>query len=71
MEQGRLAAAYALGEDAASMSQLLPIGIYRIPEISYLGRTAEEPKQPSHTRSASPAIGSLRARTSSATRTGC
>jgi len=42
MEQGRLAAANALGEDVASMSELLPIGIYTIPEISYVGRTEEE-----------------------------
>jgi NAD(P) transhydrogenase len=33
MEQGRLASAHAFGEDA-SMSELLPIGIYTIPEIS-------------------------------------
>ena len=42
MEQGRLAAAHALGEHAAAMSELLPIGIYTIPEISYVGRTEEE-----------------------------
>jgi NAD(P) transhydrogenase len=41
MEQGRLAAAHAFGEEA-SMSPLLPIGIYTIPEISYVGRTEEE-----------------------------
>ena len=41
MEQGRLASAHALGHDA-SMSELLPIGIYTIPEISYVGRTEEE-----------------------------
>lgn len=41
MEQGRLASAHALGEDA-SMRALLPIGIYTIPEISYVGRTEEE-----------------------------
>jgi NAD(P) transhydrogenase len=41
MEQGRLAAAHAFGEPA-SMSELLPIGIYAIPEISYVGRTEEE-----------------------------
>jgi NAD(P) transhydrogenase len=41
MEQGRLASAHALGEDA-SMSGLLPIGIYTIPEISYVGSTEEE-----------------------------
>jgi NAD(P) transhydrogenase len=41
MEQGRVAAARAFGQ-AASMSELLPIGIYTIPEISYVGRTEEE-----------------------------
>ena len=41
MEQGRLASAHAFGEEA-SMSELLPIGIYTIPEISYVGRTEEE-----------------------------
>ena len=38
MEQGRLAAAHAFGEEA-QMSELLPVGIYTIPEISYVGRT--------------------------------
>ena len=41
MEQGRLASAHAFGVDA-SMSELLPVGIYTIPEISYVGRTEEE-----------------------------
>ncbi len=41
MEQGRAASAHAFGE-AASMSDLVPIGIYSIPEISYVGRTEEE-----------------------------
>jgi NAD(P) transhydrogenase len=41
MEQGRLASAHAFGGDA-SMTELLPIGIYTIPEISYVGRTEEE-----------------------------
>jgi len=41
MEQGRVAAAHAFGEDA-SMCQVLPIGIYTIPEISFVGRTEEE-----------------------------
>jgi NAD(P) transhydrogenase len=41
MEQGRLAAAHAFGEPA-SMSELLPFGIYTIPEISYVGRHEEE-----------------------------
>ncbi|HSL65109.1 MAG TPA: FAD-dependent oxidoreductase, partial [Gaiellaceae bacterium] len=42
MEQGRLAAAHAFGDDDAAMGELLPIGIYTIPEISYVGRTEEE-----------------------------
>ena len=42
MEQGRLAAARAFGDETAAMSELLPIGIYTIPEISYVGRTEEE-----------------------------
>jgi NAD(P) transhydrogenase len=41
MEQGRVAAAHAFGEEA-SMSELLPVGIYTIPEISYVGRHEEE-----------------------------
>jgi NAD(P) transhydrogenase len=42
MEQGRLAAAHAFGVDAHTLSHLLPIGIYTIPEISYVGKTEEE-----------------------------
>jgi NAD(P) transhydrogenase len=41
-EQGRLAACDAFGLDVHSMSELLPIGIYSIPEISYVGRTERE-----------------------------
>jgi NAD(P) transhydrogenase len=41
MEQGRVAAAHAFGEEA-QMSELLPVGIYTIPEISYVGRHEEE-----------------------------
>jgi NAD(P) transhydrogenase len=41
MEQGRVAAAHAFGE-AAQISDVLPIGIYTIPEISYVGRNEEE-----------------------------
>jgi NAD(P) transhydrogenase len=41
MEQGRVAAAHAFGEEA-QMSPLLPVGIYTIPEISYVGRHEEE-----------------------------
>ena len=42
MEQGRVASAHAFGDDGASMSEVLPIGIYTIPEISYVGRTEEQ-----------------------------
>jgi NAD(P) transhydrogenase len=41
MEQGRVAAAHAFGEPA-QMCDLLPTGIYTIPEISYVGRHEEE-----------------------------
>jgi NAD(P) transhydrogenase len=41
-EQGRLAAAHAFGVDANPMHELLPIGIYTIPEISFSGHTEEE-----------------------------
>jgi NAD(P) transhydrogenase len=42
MEQGRVASAHAFGDETATMSELLPFGIYTIPEISYVGRTEEE-----------------------------
>ena len=42
MEQGRLAACCALGEKCGSMSEHLPIGVYTIPEISFVGKTEEE-----------------------------
>jgi len=42
MEQGRLAALTALGRPAEAMADGLPIGIYSIPEISFVGRTEEE-----------------------------
>jgi NAD(P) transhydrogenase len=42
MEQGRLAALHALGEPAKTMGDCQPIGIYTIPEISYVGRTESE-----------------------------
>ena len=41
MEQGRLAACHALGLSCDSFSQLSPIGIYTIPEISMVGETEE------------------------------
>jgi NAD(P) transhydrogenase len=42
MEQGRLAAHHACGEPAHSAHQLQPIGIYSIPEISFIGKTEDE-----------------------------
>jgi NAD(P) transhydrogenase len=41
-EQGRLAARHACGADAAALGAVLPIGIYAIPEISFVGQTEEE-----------------------------
>ena len=42
MEQGRLAAYAAFGEPSSSLGELLPIGIYTIPEISYVGRSEDQ-----------------------------
>jgi NAD(P) transhydrogenase len=42
MEQGRLAAHHACGEAVNVMSKLQPIGIYTIPEISFIGKTEDE-----------------------------
>ncbi|MGF6887606.1 NAD(P) transhydrogenase [Nocardia sp. GAS34] len=42
MEQGRLAAHHACGEPMHTLSALQPIGIYTIPEISFIGRTEDE-----------------------------
>jgi NAD(P) transhydrogenase len=42
MEQGRLAALHACGEPLHALGQMQPIGIYSIPEISYVGRTEEQ-----------------------------
>ncbi len=43
MEQGRLAAHAAFDEPTERMdANLMPIGIYTIPEISYVGRTEDE-----------------------------
>ncbi|WP_197381119.1 Si-specific NAD(P)(+) transhydrogenase [Mycolicibacterium mengxianglii] len=39
MEQGRLAACHAFGEPTKGMMDLQPIGIYSIPEVSYVGAT--------------------------------
>jgi NAD(P) transhydrogenase len=42
MEQGRLAANHAFGEPTAGMLELQPIGVYTIPELSYVGATEVE-----------------------------
>jgi NAD(P) transhydrogenase len=42
MEQGRLAGLHAMGEPATTIPELQPIGIYTIPEISYVGRTEKD-----------------------------
>ncbi len=42
MEQGRIAALDALGQEVRDMQELLPIGIYTIPEISFVGKTEAE-----------------------------
>ncbi|WP_432907050.1 Si-specific NAD(P)(+) transhydrogenase [Micromonospora matsumotoense] len=42
MEQGRMAAQHACGEPARELQELQPIGIYTIPEISFVGKTEEE-----------------------------
>jgi NAD(P) transhydrogenase len=42
MEQGRLAAHHACGEPVRALGMLQPIGIYSIPEVSFVGRTEDE-----------------------------
>ncbi|MDF3299027.1 Si-specific NAD(P)(+) transhydrogenase [Streptomyces tropicalis] len=42
MEQGRAAAHHACGEPVGPMDALQPIGIYTIPEISFVGRTEDQ-----------------------------
>lgn len=39
MDQGRLAAYHAFGEPTDGITTLQPIGIYSIPEVSYVGKT--------------------------------
>jgi NAD(P) transhydrogenase len=42
MEQGRLAAHHACGEPVHTAHMLQPIGIYSLPEISFIGKTEDE-----------------------------
>ncbi|MCK2217745.1 Si-specific NAD(P)(+) transhydrogenase [Actinomadura sp. ATCC 31491] len=42
MEQGRVAAQHACGEPVQELCELTPIGIYTIPEISFVGKSEDE-----------------------------
>ncbi|RCG33110.1 Si-specific NAD(P)(+) transhydrogenase [Sphaerisporangium album] len=42
MEQGRIAGHHACDEPLGGMSHLQPIGIYTVPEISFIGKTEDE-----------------------------
>ena len=42
MEQGRIAALHAFGEPVTELPDLVPTGVYAIPEIGMVGRTEEE-----------------------------
>jgi NAD(P) transhydrogenase len=42
MEQGRIAVAWAFGEEASSDPANYPYGIYTVPEISFVGKTEEQ-----------------------------
>src|SRR4029077_9645862 len=42
MEQGRLAAHHACGEPVHTAKMLQPIGIYSLPEISFIGKTEDQ-----------------------------
>ncbi|WNI14446.1 Si-specific NAD(P)(+) transhydrogenase [Actinacidiphila sp. ITFR-21] len=42
MEQGRCAAYHAFGEPVHALQDVQPIGIYTIPEISFIGRTEDQ-----------------------------
>ena len=42
MEQGRIAALHAFGEPVSSLPELVPTGVYAIPEIGMVGCTEEE-----------------------------
>jgi NAD(P) transhydrogenase len=45
MEQGRRASCNALGLNIGEMSQMIPSGIYGIPELSAVGLTEEQARQ--------------------------
>ncbi len=45
MEQGRAAVLYAFGGETQIMAENLPMAVYTIPEISYVGKTEKEVQQ--------------------------
>ena len=45
MEQGRAAVLYAFGGEQHVMAENLPMAVYTIPEISYVGKTEKEVQQ--------------------------
>ena len=42
MEQGRIATLHAFGEDVQTLPELVPTGVYAVPEIAMVGRTEEQ-----------------------------
>jgi NAD(P) transhydrogenase len=42
MEQGRIATLHAFGESVQTLPELVPTGVYAIPEIAMVGRTEEQ-----------------------------
>jgi NAD(P) transhydrogenase len=42
MEQGRIATMTAFGEPIVALPELIPTGIYSVPEISFVGRTEQD-----------------------------
>jgi NAD(P) transhydrogenase len=42
MEQGRIATLHAFGEDVLTLPELVPTGVYAVPEIAMVGRTEEQ-----------------------------
>jgi NAD(P) transhydrogenase len=42
MEQGRIATLHAFGEDVLTLPELVPTGVYSVPEIAMVGQTEEK-----------------------------
>jgi NAD(P) transhydrogenase len=42
MEQGRIATLHAFGEDVQTLRELVPTGVYAVPEIAMVGKTEEQ-----------------------------